>query len=463
MRRILLTPLLICLMGAAMPPEQARHTLDRLAFGPAPGEVAAVERQGVDAYMQAQLADGPEPPELAAKLAAIEAVNATPAALFERYGRGKTPEARKAANKVLADAQQARLLRAVGSPHQLREVMVDFWFNHFNVFSGKGPIRLWTGAYEAQAIRPYALGRFRDLLGATAHHPAMLFYLDNWQSVGSRGKKSGLNENYARELMELHTLGVDGGYSQQDVIELARILTGWGFQPRPAQTSGGYAFHFEPKRHDKGAKTLLGQTFWPGGEDEGERALDLLAAHPATARHLARKLAVYFVADNPPQPLVDAVAAAFTASHGDIRQTLEALFHRPEFWEARYRNAKFKTPYRFVVSAARAVGPGAPPPARLLNQLRQMGQPLYGCPTPDGYKDTQGAWLSPVAMTQRASLAVAIAGGRLAPQGTPGLDAGLLSDTLGHPFGPRSQAAIDAAPPRLKPALMLGSPEFNRR
>jgi uncharacterized protein (DUF1800 family) len=284
----------------------------------------------------------------------------------------------------------------------------------------------------------------------------MLFYLDNWQSTGDRGKKRGLNENYARELMELHTLGVDGGYAQQDVIELAKVLTGWGFNARPAQTPGGYAFHFEPKRHAKGAKTLLGQTIQPGGEDEGERALDLLATHPATARHLARKLAVYFVADDPPQALVDATAQAFLASRGDIKQTLRALFQRPEFWDARYRHAKFKSPYRYVVSAARAVGPAAPPPARLVQQLRQFGEPLYGCPTPDGFKDTQGAWLSPEAMTRRASFAVALA------RGTPGLDAGLLSQTLGHPFGPRSQAAIDAAPARLRPALMLGSPEFNR-
>ncbi|MDB5101256.1 MAG: hypothetical protein JWM80_5677 [Cyanobacteria bacterium RYN_339] len=463
MRVTLIAPLLLLLAAAAPPAERARHALDRLAFGPAPGEMAAVKREGFENYLQAQLRDGPEPPALAAKLAAIEAVNLTPDQLFDRYGRPETQQQKQAANQVLAGAQEARLLRAMGSPHQLREVMVDFWFNHFNVFSGKGPIKLWAGAYEAQAIRPFALGRFRDLLGATAHHPAMLFYLDQWQSAGQRGKNSGLNENYARELMELHTLGVDGGYAQQDVIELARILTGWGFNDRPAVTRGGYTFHFEPKRHDQGTKTLLGQTFKPGRDDEGERALDLLAAHPATARHLARKLAVYFVADDPPPALVDGVAAAFQSSQGDVRKTLDALFHRPEFWDARYRNAKFKTPYRFAVSAARAVGPEGMPTNRLVNQLRQFGQPIYGCPTPDGYKDTQGAWLSPEAMTRRAGFAVAIGTGRLGAPGATPVDPGLLARTLGHPFGPTSREAIATAPPRLRPALMLGSPEFNRR
>lgn len=458
---------------------RARHVLDRLAFGPGPGDVERVAREGVDAYIREQLdASGPEPDALKAQLAEIEAINATPAQLYQRFNagaRGLNPEERKARrkaeNQLEQSAARARLLRAVYSPHQLREVMVDFWYNHFNVFDGKGPERLWVGAYEEQAIRPNALGSFRDLVGAVAHHPAMLFYLDNWQSsgqpgrAGKSGKRQGLNENYARELMELHTLGVGGGYTQQDVIELARILTGWGFKPKPAEAEDGYSFFFNPRRHDGGTKVLLGQTFEPGGEDEGEKAIDLLVSQPATAQHLARQLAEYFVADDPPPALVAAVAERFQSSHGDIKATLDALFHRPEFWDPRYAGNKFKTPYQLVVSTARAVKPHAPTPERLLQSLKGFGQPLYGFITPDGYKNTQAAWLSPEAMTRRVTFAVAAAAGRLNQPGFPkqGLDPRALQAALGDPLGDASKAAVEAAPARLRSSLVLGSPEFNRR
>jgi uncharacterized protein (DUF1800 family) len=344
--------------------------------------------------------------------------------------------------------------------------MVAFWFNHFNVFAGKGPVGLWVGAYEEQAIRPHALGRFRDLLGAVARHPAMLVYLDNWRNVAPsgakrRGKPQGLNENYARELLELHTLGVDGGYTQTDVTSLARVLTGWGLA-QPGR--GDYAFRFAPGRHDSGEKTLLGKPLTARGEAEVEQALDWLAAHPATARHLSAKLARAFVADEPPPALVDRMAARYTATGGDLRAVLETCFESPEFWDPRYAGAKFKTPYRFVVSALRATGADLAEPQPALQALRQLGMPLYGCPTPDGYKDTQAAWLSPEGMARRIGLATALGMGRgpLAdPDGGPP-DASALEAVLGWAPSESTRLALQSARPPLRPALVLGSPEFMR-
>src|SRR5262249_50612288 len=230
-------------------------------------------------------------------------------------------------------------------------------FNHFNIFGNKGFVRLWVGAYEAGAIRPHALGKFRDLLLATARHPAMLFYLDNSSnsapgSQGPSGRELRLNENYARELMELHTLGVDGGYSQDDVVALARILTGWGLARPNQKPPDGTGFLFDAARHDNEPKRLLGHEITASGEAEGVEAIDLLARHPATAHHIAFKLVQYFVADQPPSALVDRVAARFRETDGDIRAVLQTLFASPEF-----RNGigtKYKTPYRFVLSAVRA-------------------------------------------------------------------------------------------------------------
>ncbi len=310
---------------------------------------------------------------------------------------------------------------AIESPRQLEEVMVDFWFNHFNVVAGKGLDHVLIADYERKAIRPLVLGRFRDMLGATAKHPAMLFYLDNWLSVsptaqgqagipGTRKVTAGLNENYARELMELHTLGVDGGYTQADVTTLARMLTGWSFDPR--QSKSGDTFRFFAGLHDDGDKVWLGKAVPTKGLAEGEWALDVLASHPATARHISYELAQYFVADDPPPALVDRLAQRFLATGGDIRSVLEVLFKSPEFRDLANVGAKFKTPYQYVISVVRAGGVEVNNVRPLLAAMNRMGMPLYGCQSPDGYKNTREIWLNPDALAQRVSFATGIGQGK---------------------------------------------------
>ena len=489
------------------------HVLNRLSFGPRPGNVQMVAQMGIDRYIQQQLSPDsiPLPQALSTQLSQLEALNLTPSELLAQYEPANkqklTPDEQKAlrqkARGVMQQAVQARLLQATANPRQLEEVMVDFWYNHFNVFADKGLDRVLVGAYEQQAIRPYAIGRFRDLLGATAHHPAMLFYLDNWQntapgSPGARGRFKGLNENYARELMELHTLGVDGGYSQQDVITLAKILTGWGFRRNGQPTDRTTGFYFDPKRHDSSDKVFLGYKIKGGGVEEGEKALDILAKSPATAHHISYELTQYFVADTPPKLLVDRLTKEYLSTNGDLRAVLKALFHSPEFWQTQYYSAKFKTPYQYVVSAVRATGIDVTNVQPLTNTLQQLGMPIYGCLTPDGYKNTQAVWLNPDAMTRRISFATALASGRLPLQAiapTPStlatatntnsvspaeaasiapvptlanstsrfiqpFDATQLAATLGQPFSAKTQQTIATNPSQLRAALMLGSPEF---
>jgi uncharacterized protein (DUF1800 family) len=521
--------ILLCLCGGAVQAAQlaadphaqqlALHVLNRLAYGPAPGDLDRVMKMGVDAYIQEQL--HPEnlvdPPELQQQLAGLQSQKQNAVELYADYG----PPARQAAgkdqaavdrlnanqNRIADETHAARLLHAIYSPAQLQEVMTDFWFNHFNVFIDKGQEdKIWLGAYERDAIRPYALGNFRQLLGATARNPAMLYYLDNWQSsavVTDKSGKShgGLNENYAREVMELHTLGVDGGYNQKDVTELARILTGWTFLPKELAAHQEPAFRFDPKRHDYGPKVFLGQAFPEGGGvEEGEHALDMLAASPATARHIATQLAQYFVADQPPPKLVQRLAQRFEASHGDIRETLAALFASPEFRDPQFFGAKYKTPYQYVVSSVRAAG--LPPIANvrpLLGALYQNGQPLYACLTPDGYKNTREAWLNPDSMIYRLNFANALGNGNLplwqlpdAPPPPAPLPVAMNGDTqmiarplapappparkpppppdpfvmeaaLGSQFSLDTAEALAGARPQLRPGLILGSPEFMRR
>ena len=521
------------------------HILNRLSFGPRPGDVQQVQQMGVDRYIEQQLSPAaiPEPSQLVEQLAQLETLSLMPPDLLSQYqrvppkGQTLTPEEQKAlrqkARVVMEQATEARLVRAIESPRQLEEVMVDFWYNHFNVFADKGIDRLLAGAYEQQAIRPYAIGRFRDLLGATAHHPAMLFYLDNWQntapgSPGARGRFTGLNENYAREVMELHTLGVDSGYSQQDVITLAKIFTGWTFRRagQPAGQTAGQTtanptgFYFDPKRHDSSDKVFLGYKIKGGGEEEGEKALDILAKSPATARHISYELAQYFVADNPPKSLVDRLTQQYLVTDGDLRAVLKTLFHSAEFWQTQYYSAKFKTPYQYVVSAVRATGLPVTNVRPLNNALAQLGMPLYGCLTPDGYKNTQDVWLNPDAMTRRLSFATTLASGRMplqaiapvataslspvltspaaSPAASPTLmgtasnpsslassslampmhstldvmpakpaaakispiNAAQLTETLGNRFSMKTQQTIAANSPSLRAALMLGSPDF---
>lgn len=350
--------------------------------------------------------------------------------------RADVSEAQRKDRQVIADIEEAKLLRAVQSERQLQEVLVDFWFNHFNVFAGKGATRNYLTEYEREAIRPYVLGSFRDMLEASAKSPAMLFYLDNWQNVSAdtsspRGAQRqtpragasprraeaptptsperarptrGINENYARELMELHTLGVDGGYTQADVQNVARALTGWTIQPRE-----GTGTQFVPRLHDDKAKTVLGHTIKAGGgENDLEQVLDILAAHPSTARHVATKLAIRFVSDTPPAALVDRAAARFTATRGDLREVVRTIITSPEFFAPEAYRVKVKTPLEFVASALRATGAEVRSAVPLARELRDMGMPLYFCQPPTGYDDTATTWVSAGALVSRMNFAVAL-------------------------------------------------------
>jgi uncharacterized protein DUF1800 len=504
----------------AEPPSQAEalHVLNRIAYGPRPGDLDRVVQIGVNSYIDEQLHPDaiPLPEPLTRRLEALTQGEMSQADLITTYrrvikaamndGTGGAPGGGVAIRNALYKKMavhfgELRLIRAIESPRQLEEVMDEFWFNHFNVVAGKGLDHVLIADYEREAIRPYVLGKFRDLLGATAKHPAMLFYLDNWLSsaasvdarpriAGTKAEISGLNENYARELMELHTLGVDGGYTQQDVTVLARMLTGWSFNPQLAGT--GSTFRFVARLHDFGDKAWLGRPVEVRGEAEGEWALDVLASHPATAHHIAYELAQYFVADDPPAALVERIAGRFVESDGDIRAVLATLFASPEFRDPANFGAKFTTPYQYVVSAMRATGIEVRNVRPLLATLTRLGMPLYGCQSPDGYKNTQDAWLSPDALAQRISFATALGLGKIplariiddgiaddpyargAPAASPeveraGSDGGMPLDstallvTLGEKISPQVRSRIAAAdPPSLRAALVLGGPDFMR-
>jgi uncharacterized protein (DUF1800 family) len=541
-------------------PEQYRavHALNRLGFGARPGDVTRLNAKGIDRYIQEQLHPESLPiaESLVSQVASYRTLHMTPIALFREFqlpvmqarreNRGADPATLKTAVKdervrariVMREAVEARLARAIEGPRQLQEVMTAFWFNHFNVFAAKGLDNIWTGAFEETAIRPHTLGKFRALLGATAKHPAMLFYLDNWQNsaplgAGSKGKFEGINENYARELMELHTMGVNGGYAQRDVIALAHILTGWGLPKGRGQQSGQggrplrqehfpsfqrlphprwsnpdrrmavdpSGFYFEASRHDFGPKIFLGNRIAGSGIQEGEEALDILARHPATAQHLSYQLAQYFVADDPPKPLVERIALRYLETDGDIRDVLAPIFASPEFWDRRYYAAKFKSPYEYVVSSVRAADVTVSNYRPLYGTMQLLGMPLYGCQTPNGYSNTRDAWLNPDAMMTRLSFATALGSGNLPldrpafeedesgqgasarsvvsrnsavgrvkityqpekPSRMAAPDATMLVQALGGSFSASTRAAIEAAPPPLHAALVLGSPEFMMR
>lgn len=438
---------------------------------------------------------------------------------------------------VNGELMAAKVLRATYSERQLDEVMTDFWFNHFNVFIGKGADRYLVTSYERDVIRPRALGKFQDLLLATAKSPAMLWYLDNWQSVGPHSEAAigggrraparprrgfgggpfggmrfpagdgmnrrpnqqnaknktprGLNENYAREVMELHTLGVNGGYTQKSVTELARVLTGWTIsEPR---RGGGYEFN--DRMHEPGDKIVLGKKFKDRGEKEGEDALKMLAHHPSTAKFISTKLAMRFVSDDPPQALVDRMAETFLKSDGDIKAVLKTMFQSPEFWAPEAYRAKVKTPFEFVVSSLRATDAQVDSAAALIQQLNKMGEPLYGAQPPTGYSMKAETWVNSSALLNRMNFALALGTGRLPgvqadPQRVLGPDAvpdaatvqaRLESSLLNGDVSPQTHETIstrlndpavtgrklDDAP---RPAqagvvagLILGSPEFQRR
>jgi uncharacterized protein (DUF1800 family) len=347
---------------------------------------------------------------------------------------------------IVDELAQAKLLRAIYSERQLDEVMADFWFNHFNVFVNKGADRYLVTSYERDVIRPHALGKFEDLLVATAKSPAMLFYLDNWLSVGpdsdlARGipknrprragyyrrfppgfpppppraqkqknkERRGLNENYGRELMELHTLGVSGGYSQADVTEVARVFTGWTLeQPRK-----GGGFRFEERMHEPGTKIVLGHKIKDGGEKEGLQVLHLLAHHSSTAKFISTKLAMRFVSDDPPPALVNRMAETFLKKDGDIREVLRTMFRSPEFWAPDAYRAKVKTPLEFVVSAVRATGADVHDAAPLARTLNSLGMPLYGMQPPTGYSMKAEAWVNSSALLGRMNFALALGNGKV--------------------------------------------------
>jgi uncharacterized protein (DUF1800 family) len=319
---------------------------------------------------------------------------------------------------VARDLMEAKLLRAVYSDRQLAEILDDFWFNHFNIFLNKGADRYLITDYERSVIRPNILGKFKDLLEATAKSPAMLFYLDNWQSVGPnapqpRGNKNqrrGLNENYGRELLELHTLGVDGGYTQKDVTEVARCFTGWTIgQPQRNPT-----FLFNRRLHDDGEKVVLGVKIPAGGGmTDGEKVLDIMAHHPSTAHFVSRKLAQRFVADEPPASLVDRMAQTFLKTDGDIRAVLRTMLESKEFWSAGAYRSKMKSPLEMVASAVRSVNGDVDYAFPLVNQVAQLGQPLYRKLEPTGYSNSSEEWLNSAGLLARMNFALQLTNGKV--------------------------------------------------
>lgn len=538
---------------------QAAHVLNRLAFGPRPGELAQVQKIGVQKWISRQMAPQKIKDEtLEAEVAGFKTLQMDGQKLVSTYASDQAKfirdilEAQKRAEKgdkkkdkdgkampdaptllaalkgnqkreydaflasglpygtsiqAVGELAADKIARGIDSNRQLQEVLVDFWGNHFNLDVKKGPVRVLKVLDDRQAIRPQVFSSFRELLGASAHSAAMLYYLDNARSTkemtmgkGDKAKKrGGLNENYAREIMELHTLGVDGGYTQTDVTEVARCFTGWGI----IRDSG--EFQFRAAAHDDGEKTVLGVKIPAGGgQKDGEMVLDILAKNPSTAKFIARKLCVRFVADEPPASLVDKVASAFSASKGDLKTTYRAIFESPEFWSEGAYRAKIKSPFEFAVSAVRALGGTfeAPDPqtpvgrARLMAmgavstregggnrgggknsriplavEIARMGQPLYSYQAPTGYPEDSREWVSSSALVSRLNFGLALTSGKIG-------DVSLAQDTfkvapiqtvsaqlVNGDLSPTTLATLEkesADGAKLR-ALVLGAPEFQRK
>jgi uncharacterized protein (DUF1800 family) len=571
--------------------QQILHALDRLTFGPRPGDVEAVKKLGLKKWIDLQLHPEriAENPDLEAKLQPLESLNMTPMQAVQHYPstqmlraiaegrqpmpddpilratverlmvrfrvrkadgntadpnadmdpakpldqvldvsqlqtlRAGSPERKRelleslapekleemliamprpqrqqlfavasvdvqrkiqllnAPQQVVAyDLLASKLLRAVESNRQLAEELDDFWFNHFNVFYDKGSDRFQLPDYEREAIRPHVLGKFRDLLAATAKSPAMLFYLDNFQSVRpdidaknqNRKVKRGLNENYGRELMELHTLGVNGGYTQHDVTEVARCFTGWTIQ----EPRRGGTFFYNDNLHDKGEKVVLGHVIPAGGDmQDGERVLDILATHPSTAHFISKELAQRFVADNPPAALVEKMAATFLKTDGDIGEVMKTMLASKEFWSEGAYQAKIKTPFEMVASSVRALNANVTDAWALANQVGSLGEPLYRKLEPTGYSNLNAEWVNSSALLGRMNFAL-----QLAQNKVPGVKVdvsrfgndpvAVAKTLLFRSVSPSTRAAIEKAlgaqkqkTPALVAGLVIGSPEFQRR
>ncbi len=526
--------------------QAAAHLLERFAFGARPGDINRMVEIGLDKWLDAQLSGSLPDPKLEARLSSFQALAMSAREIIQTYPRDNMVRSQagregiidlnnpamdraEIRDKMKAFAQERgyrphrellnelkaqKLLRALHSENQLIEALTNFWFNHFNVSVQDNQARTWILSYERDAIRPHVLGRFRDLLGATAKHPAMLFYLDNAQStapdrplqmgmggmnMGGRTpdrprRRRGINENYARELMELHTLGVDGGYTQQDIVEVARAFTGWTLYPfgpreerirkqikrRPHAFVRQGDFLFLKNAHDAGEKIILEQTFPAGGGiEEGERVLDILARHPATARHLSHKLATRFVSDNPPDTLVNRLARTFLKTDGDIPALMRALAASPEFWHEAVQRTKIKSPFELAAGALRALEADVKNPRPALRWIARMGQPLYAYQQPTGYPDRAEAWMNAGTLVTRMNFGLDLALGRIRgiridlrpPDRDDPSDAALLEtyaalllpgqdlpETLRElaptiPVKPDKQAAKAVG-------LILGSPEF---
>lgn len=410
--------------------QKITHLLSRITFGPTPADIEKVRSQGIFPYLEEQLHPEKIPdPLIEEKLRKLKTVRLSSQELLELYPPPQQAKARgmeippmQTPRYVIFELQQAKLLRSVYSQRQLQEIMVDFWTNHFNVFAAKGVDKWLVTSYDRDTIRPNALGRFRDLLLATARSPAMLFYLDNWLSVNPNavanrlrplaksGPRQGLNENYAREFMELHTLGVDGGYTQKDVGEVARCFTGWTIR-RPREQP---EFFFDAPTHDQGEKIVLGTRIPANdGIEDGVRVIDLLARHPSTARFIATKLARRFVSDDPPSSLVTQAADAFRNSDGDIKEVLRAIVKSPEFFSPEAVRAKIKKPLEFVASALRATGGETEASPALLRYLVRMGEPLFLSQPPTGFPDLGSTWVSPEMLLTRMNFAIDLASNRI--------------------------------------------------
>jgi len=488
----------------------AIHVLNRAAYGPTPALIEQLRESGARTWIEKQLAPHLIDDSLtAARLRKYPTISLSSAALWSDYyqpvlnarrerkkaaaaeasadpvaqapamaGAPKSRSSRKLRpQQVIQELSMAKLERAIHSERQLEEIMVDFWLNHFNVFAGKSFERVLVTGYERDTIRPHAFGKFEELLLATAKSPAMLVYLDNARSsaamenrpAGTRAREmqqrsAGLNENYARELLELHTLGVGGGYTQKDVSELARALTGWSLD----RNSSGVQFRFRPLLHDtKPKKILTWELDGTGGVKEGETLIRKLAVHPSTARFISRKLAERFVSDTPPQALVDRVAKRFLETDGDIRETLRALLLSDDFLSLQYAGKMVKTPLEYITSAVRASGQSSIDLRTALESLRQMGQQLYFAQAPTGYSESAEDWVTSSGLVERLNFAIALAA--RTPQETIAPNE-LALRILGVPLSAKSRDTIEkkvsaaaSGDKNLALALVLGSPEFQRQ